>query len=309
MTAITSDLLVAAGPPPQSSRFRRWLRRLTPGQVINAVLLLACSAIFIYPFIWLISASFKPRGQVFDNRIIPRTFQPQNYQTIWNAVPITSWLINSFIITALAAVAVTISSGVVAWGFTYFNFRGRDKLFGVVLATMMLPGVVTMIPRFLIWSNLGLVGFNAPMRGMMPMWAGNLFGSAFYIFMLRQFFRRLPRETFEAARVDGAGNWRIFWQIGVPLARPAFVVTLLFEANAAWNELQAALIYLQDPSTFTVPRGMANVVARFGVGGGGEANWELVVTAAVITTLPLIILFFIGQKQFIDGIATTGSKG
>ncbi|MCL2594383.1 MAG: carbohydrate ABC transporter permease [Promicromonosporaceae bacterium] len=305
----THDTPPASTKLSRRAKLRSIRQRLTWRQAFNYLMLLACSAIFIYPFIWLVSASFKPRGQVFDNRLIPDTFQPENYLTVWQAAPIGRWLFNSILITALAAISVTISSGLVAWGFTYFQFKWRDRIFGIVLATMMLPGVVTMIPQFLIWSGIGMVGHRAPMSGMMPMWAGNLFGSAFYIFMLRQFFRRLPRDTFEAARIDGAGNWRIFWKIAFPLARPAFIVTLLFEANAAWNELQRALIYLQDSSTWTVPRGLASIVARFGAGGGGEANWELVVTAAVITTLPLIILFFIGQKQFVDGIATTGAKG
>ncbi|QAY71648.1 carbohydrate ABC transporter permease [Xylanimonas protaetiae] len=288
---------------------RRANVRQRAGQIFTYTALSLVCIVFIYPLIWLVSASFKPRGQVFDNRLIPRTFQPENYRIIWEAAPVAQWLVNSLVITTLAALAVAASSALVAWGFTYFQFKWRDRLFALVLGTMMLPAVVTMIPEFLVWSGFGLVGINAPFNGTLPMWAHNLFGSAFYIFLLRQFFMRLPRDVFEAAKVDGAGNWRIFWQIGMPLARPALVVTILFEAQAAWTNLQRALIYLQDSSTFTVPRGLKAVVDRFGAGIGGEQNWELVMTAAVVTTLPLIILFFFGQKQFVDGIATTGSKG
>ncbi|NQX13734.1 carbohydrate ABC transporter permease [Microbacteriaceae bacterium VKM Ac-2855] len=282
------------GRLPRRSR-RGWRR------VVVWLLLIATSAIFVYPFVWLVSASFKPRGEVFDNRLIPKTFTLENYVTIWQQAPMALWMLNTVIVTVLAAVTVTVSSAMVAWGFAYFRFRGRGILFGVVLATMMLPGAVTMIPTFLIWNGLGLTGT------LVPLWAGNIFGSAFYIFLLRQFFLGLPRELFEAARIDGASNWRIFRSIAVPLCRPALVVTLLFEAQAAWTDLMRPLIYLRDSSTFTVPRGLKQVLDQFGF--AGNYHWEIVVTAAVITTVPMIILFFLGQKQFIDGIATTGSKG
>lgn len=182
----------------------------------------AATVIFIYPFIWLLSASFKPRGEVFDNQLIPQTFTFENYLSVWQEAPVALWLLNTVIVTVLAAVTVTISSAMVAWGFTYFRFRGRNALFGLVLASMMLPAAVTMVPTFLIWNSLGQVGT------LTPLWAQNLFGSAFYIFLLRQFFLGLPRDTFEAARIDGANNWTIFWRMALPLTKPAIVVTLLF---------------------------------------------------------------------------------
>jgi multiple sugar transport system permease protein len=196
---------------------------------------------------------------------------------------------------------VTLSSSLVAWGFAYFRFPGRDLLFGLVLASMMVPGVATMIPVYLIWDSVGAVGT------LTPLWAGNLFGSAFYIFLLRQFFLGLPQDVFQAARMDGANNWQIFWHIALPLTRPALVVTALFEFQAAWTDLMRPLIYLRDSETFTVPRGLKSLVDQFGF--GGELHWELIVTASVITTLPMIIVFLVGQKQIVEGIATTGSKG
>lgn len=286
---------------PKPKPERKWWR------IAVWVPLLFMTAIFMYPFVWLVSASLKPRSQVFDNQLIPKTFSFENYLTVWADAPIALWLGNSAMITALAAITVTVSCAFVAWGFSYFRFPGRNQLFGLVLATMMLPGVVTMIPQYLIWNALGLVGPNSPAGGTLPMWAGNLFGSAFYIFLMRQFFLGLPRELFDAAKVDGANNWQIFWKLVVPLSRPVLTVTLLFEIQASWVELQRALIYLQDSANFTVPRGLKALVDRFGF--GGEWHWEIIVTASVITTVPMIILFFIGQRQFIDGIATTGQKG
>jgi multiple sugar transport system permease protein len=276
-------------------------RRTTPVRLLVLALLVLFTIVFVYPFIWLVSASFKPRGEVFDNKLIPQTFTLDNYVQVWHEAPMALWLLNTLIVTVLACVTVTISSAMVAWGFAYFRFRGRGVLFGLVLATMMLPGAVTMIPTFLIWNALGMTGT------LTPLWAGNLFGSAFYIFLLRQFFLGLPRELFEAARIDGANNWTIFRRIALPLTKPALVVTLLFEFQAAWTDLMRPLIYLRDSSTFTIPRGLKSLVDQYGF--GGEWHWEIIVTASVITTVPMIILFFVGQRHFVEGIATTGTKG
>lgn len=299
----------AAVPPerpplePAAAAPGRGARPVGPLVVRTAVTaaLVAATVVFVYPLVWLVSASFKPRSEVFDNALVPRNGTLQNYVTVWQEAPLALWLGNTLVVTVLAAATVTISSALVAWGFAYFRFRGRGVLFGVVLATMMLPGAVTLIPTYLIWNQLGLVGTTV------PLWAGNLFGSAFYIFLLRQFFLGLPREPFEAARLDGANNWTLFWRIAMPLCRPAIVLTLLFEAQAAWTDLMRPLIYLQDSDTFTVPRGLKAMVDRFGP--AGESQWEIVVTASVITTVPMILLFFVGQKHFIEGIAATGSKG
>ena len=280
---------------------RRRTTRSRIARVVLYVVLAGCAVVFTYPFVWLVSASFKPRSDVFDNLLIPKNFTFENYLTIWQEAPIGVWLVNSAIVTILAAVTVTASSAMVAWGFAYFRFRGRGALFALVIGTMMLPGAVTMIPTFLIWNGLGATGT------LTPLWAQNLFGSAFYIFLLRQFFLGLPRELFEAARIDGANNWRIFTRVALPLCRPALAVTLLFELQASWTDLMRPLIYLRDSDTFTVPRGLKSLLDQFGF--GGEYHWEIIVTASVITTVPMIILFFIGQKQFVVGIATTGTKG
>lgn len=286
---------------PRRGRVRpdRPIRSL-PARVATLTALVFFAVVFIYPFVWLISASFKPRGEVFDNRLIPRTFTWDNYVNVWQEAPLALWIGNTLLVTVLAAGAVTISSAMVAWGFAYFRFRGRNVLFGIVLATMMLPGAVTMVPVFLIWNSLGQVGT------LTPLWAANLFGSAFYIFLIRQFFLGLPPSLFDAAKMDGANNWTIFARIAAPLCKPALVVTLIFEFQASWTNLMAALIYLRDSSTFTVPRGLKALLDQFGF--GGNWNWEIVVTASVITTIPMIVLFFLAQRHFVEGIATTGAK-
>ncbi len=291
------------GDEPQGSpvRVRERRRPHRVSRVIIGIALAIFAVIFAYPFVWLISASFKPRGQVFDNRLIPETFTWDNYIRVWQEAPLALWLLNTLIVTVLAAVAVTISSAMVAWGFAYFRFRGRNALFGLVLATMMLPGAVTMIPTFLIWNSLGLVGT------LVPMWGQNLFASAFYVFLLRQFMLGLPRDLFDAARVDGATQWGVFWRIALPLSKPALAVTLVFEVQAVWTDLMRALIYLRDASTFTIPRGLKSLVDAFGF--GGEWHWEIIVTASVIATIPMIVIFFLGQRQIIQGISAGGLKG
>jgi multiple sugar transport system permease protein len=259
------------------------------------------SIIFVYPFIWAVSASLKPREDVFNNELIPATWAPENYEKVWDSVQLFTWLLNSVQVGFLAAAAVTLSSALVAFGFAYFRFPGRTALFGLVLATMMLPFAVTMIPVFLIWNELGLVNTK------IPLWAGNLFGSAFYIFLLRQFFLGIPRELFEAARVDGDNFFTMFWRIALPLSKPALVVAFIFELQASWNDLIKPLIYLQDPNLYTIPLGLKTVLDGFGQ--SGEMQWEIVIAATVITTIPMILIFFLGQRYFVQGIAAAGRKG
>jgi multiple sugar transport system permease protein len=274
----------------------------SPAQRALFILLLAgCTLLFILPFVWLLSASLKVRSEVFSPGWLPDPVAWQNYLTVWQAAPLLAWLQNSVVVGVLAALAVTISCALIAFGFSYFRFPGRDALFGLVLATMMLPGAVTMIPVFLIWNEVGLT------NTLFPLWAGNLFGSAFYIFLVRQFYLSLPRELFEAAHVDGANYFQMWLHIALPLVRTALIVVFVFELKASWTDLIKPLIYLQDTALYTLPRGLKAILDRFGQ--GGEMQWEIVLAASVIVTIPMIVVFFVGQRYFMDGIATTGRKG
>ena len=274
----------------------------TAQQILVGALLLLFAVIFLYPMVWLLSASLKPATQVFTPGLIPQPIMWSNYPDLLaQARNFDKWFFNSVIVSGLAAITVTISSALVAFGFAYFRFPYRNLIFGIVLATMMLPGAVTMIPTFLIWNELGF--YNT----LIPLWAGNLFASAFYIFMLRQFFLGLPRELFEAARVDGANYIRMWRSIALPLTVPALIVVFIFELKASWTDLVKPLIFLRDVDLFTLPRGLLSIVASAAI--TGEGHFELLMAAAVITTLPMVILFFIGQRYFVEGIATGGVKG
>ncbi len=284
---------LAIGQPvdlPAKPRRRRppWLALL--GLSVMTVL-------FLYPFVWLVSASLKNRAYVFNNALLPRPFAPENYVTVWEKVPMLLWLGNSVIVGLAAAITVTASSAFVAFGFAHFRFPARRPLFGLVLATMMLPTAVTIVPVFLEWHALGLESTQV------PLWAQNLFGSAFYIFLLRQFFLSMPRDVFEAAQLDGASYLRMFRSIALPLARPGLLVVFVFELKTSWTELMKPLIYLRDPNLYTLPRGLKAVLDRFGQ--GGEAQWELVLAASVIATVPMILIFFAAQRYFLDGLMTT----
>jgi len=296
-------------PPAERGKKPAGNRWYKPKSLIAKIVLwivaVGFGLLFLYPFAWLLAASLKPRQEVFDNSLWPKTFTLQNYVEVWNQLPLLSWIGNSVIIAILAAGLVAISSSIVAFGFAYFKFPGRTLLFGLVLATMMLPGAVTMVPQYLIWKNLGLVGTWIPLFGI------NLFGSAFYIFLQRQFFMGLPRELFEAARLDGASYWRLFTRIAMPLSIPSFIIIFLFEFQASWNNLQGALIYLNAGGVdgFTVPLGISYAMTTFSPTNGGHGDYQFVMVAALIVTLPMLLLFGFGQRYFIEGVATQGRKG
>jgi multiple sugar transport system permease protein len=290
---------------PQVVVARRGARRPRLGDFKTAffiALITLLSVLFIYPFLWLTSASLKPQADVFDNRLIPKTWQ-WNFDEVFHVAPVATWLWNSIWIAALGALLVTFSSAMVAFSFAYFRFPGRNLLFGLVLATMMLPGAVTMIPVYLLWNRLGLVNTQY------PMWVPNLFGSAFYIFLLRQFFLGIPRDLFEAARIDGDNYFTMFLRIALPLAKPALIVAFVFEVQAKWYDLLTPLIYLRDSTLYTLPLGLKTILDQFGTGGGGQGEWHIIMAGTVLTVVPMIIIFAIFQRYFIEGIATQGRKG
>jgi multiple sugar transport system permease protein len=269
---------------------------------VFGALLVGFSMLFLLPFLWLVSASLRPFGQTFSSQLLPTAFEWRNYLEVFQATEFARWAANSVLVSLLASVLVIFSSAFVAFGFVYARFPGRDLVFGVLLATMMLPAAVTMVPTFLIWHQIGLV------NTLVPLFGANLFGSAFYIFLLRQFFLGLPRDLYEAARVDGAAPLRIWWSIVLPLSRPALIAVGIFEFNAKWTDFMGPLIYLQNQHLFTIPLGLKVLNDEYGRGGGTN-HPELILAGSVLMTIPMILIFFLLQKYFVRGIATTGLKG
>jgi multiple sugar transport system permease protein len=296
---------VTLPPLPIEPERRRWWRP-SGNPILNAlylVLLLGFSILFVYPFLWSISAALKDRAHVFDNKLIPTSWHWSNFVDIWHAAPVGIWFVNSMYIAVLAAVTVTLSSALTAFAFAYFRFPGRNFLFACVLGSLMLPVMVTMIPVYLIWNHLHLA------NSQYPLWASNMFGSAIYIFLLRQFFLGIPRELFEAARMDGDNYLTMFWRIVLPLAKPALIVVFVFEFKASWTNLLGPLIYLHTDRAYTISRGLKVLFDQYGPSAGGQGDYQLIMAGLVISVLPLIIIFFLGQRYFVEGIATQGRKG
>src|SRR5215213_9229475 len=308
-------------PPVELTGTRRW--RVPPTvsrykHVLFILLLIVLSIIFVYPFISLVSASLKPQGETFDNSLIPENYADpwyNNFSEVLDRVPLATWFFNSVWISGLGALLVTFSSALVAFAFAYFEFPGRTFLFAIVLGTMMLPGAVTMIPTYLIWTHIGdfteahsalpHIGVNT----QYPLWVPNMFGSAFYIFLQRQFFLGIPRSLFEAARIDGDSYFSMFRRIALPLAKPALIVTFIFEIQAKWFDLITPLIYLTEDKLYTLPLGIKVLLDRYGVGGGGEGEWNIIVAGTVILVVPMVIIFALFQRYFVSGITTQGGKG
>jgi multiple sugar transport system permease protein len=297
------QIAVSTASAPGRSGLRAGGRRL--GRVVITLLLIGFAMLFLYPLIWLLAASLKPKADVFDNSLIPHHFQFSNYVRIWQELPVLHWMFNSVAIAVLAAGLVAVSSSVVAFGFAYFRFPFRGPLFALVLGSMMLPTSVTMIPTYLIWKNTGLLGTWVPLFG------ANLFGSAFYIFLQRQFYLGLPRELFEAARLDGASYWQLFSRIAMPLSLPSFIIVFLFEFQASWNNLMGGLIYLDAGSAngYTVPLGISYAMTKYSPTAGGQGDYQYVMVASLLVTLPLLVLFALGQRYFVTGVATQARKG
>jgi multiple sugar transport system permease protein len=299
---VATDQAATTAAAPVAIERRRWLSVGSLKQALFLLVLVVLSVLFLYPLVWLISASFKPQSDVFDNRLVPETWA-WNYDDVLDVAPVFTWFVNTIWVSGLAALGVTFSSAIVAFAFAYFRFPLRNLLFALVLSMMMLPEQVTMIPVYLIWNELGLVNTQY------PLWVPNLFGSAFYIFLQRQFFLGIPRDLFEAARMDGDNYWTMFWRIAVPLAKPALIVTFIFEIQAKWFDLMKPLIYLRDSALYTLPLGIKTILDQFGQGGGGEGEWQLIMAATLILTVPMIVIFAVFQRYFIHGIATQGRKG
>jgi multiple sugar transport system permease protein len=318
----------AGATNPQPQVVRRWrppqpkLSWIERG--VFLIVLTFLSILFIYPFIWLVSATFKPRGETFDNALIPHHWSwnftgpniPEPHpQYLFNVAPVAHWIFNSVWISFLAAALVTISSAFVAFAFAYFRFPGRNVLFAIMLGTMMLPGEVTLIPVYLLWNKIGhFTTAHAwlPHIGtgtQYPLWMPNLFGSAFYIFLQRQFFLGIPRDYFEAARIDGDGYFSMFRRIALPLAKPALIVTFIFEVQAKWFDLMGPLIYLRDQAAYTVPLGLYQLLNIYNPSGGGEGDYQVIMAGTLLLVLPMVLLFAVFQKYFIRGIATQGRKG
>ncbi len=303
MTGRTSAI-DTSGERSLGLRPRRMIRRGL--RFAPAYVLLAIGGLFaLVPFIWMLSTSLKTVDQlfVFPPRFIPDPIAWSNFAEAWQALPFTAMLFNSVFVTALAMFGELVSASLVAYGFARFRFRFREPLFLMMLATMMLPWVVTLIPGFLIWRSLGLVNTYDPLT------VGALFAwGPFYIFLLRQFFMTVSREVEEAATMDGANPLQILWYVMLPLIKPVLLAVGVLSFQGNWNNFRGALIYLSTPiERFTMPLGLQFFQASL---TGAEApRWHYMMAMSSLMALPVLVLFFLAQRHFIEGIQLGGVKG
>jgi len=267
---------------------------------ISVFILLGVFALFfILPFLWIISTSLKGDAQIFTipPQWIPYTFHWENFTKVFDRMPFLIYLKNSVFITSITIVGTVLSSSLVAYAFGCLNWPGRNGLFILILATMMLPLQVIMIPLFVLFKEFGWLNSFKPLT--IPAFFG---GGAFNIFLLRQFFLTIPKDLLDSARIDGCSELRIYWNIVLPLAKPALATVAILTFMFSWNDFLGPLIYLSDKTKGTLALGLGMFVGQY------VTEWSILMAASLLMMLPMILIFFFFQKYFIQGFTMSGLK-
>ena len=275
-------------------------RRHRTQEAITFALLLAFGFLFLLPFLWMVSTSLKPLEETMKMppEWIPSSFQWHNYPDAMRAMgPFWTFAGNSLLLAGLNVVGTVLSSAWVAYGFSRLDWKGRDACFFLLLMTMMIPFPVVMVPLYTLFRDFGWIGT------MKPLWVPSFLAGAFNVFLLRQFFLTLPRDLSEAARIDGCSEFRIFWQVILPLAKPALLTVALFQFLATWNDFLGPLIFLARESHFTLALALQALQSTI-----SGTPWHHLMAASTLVVAPVLVLFFFTQRTFIRGIATTGLK-
>jgi len=290
--------------PPQP-KYRSSTHISRTHKIAAYTLLVLGSIAFLVPFYFVVNASLKTDTAVQSGDFVSppasvEQMQFRNYPRALAPDKMDFWpaLSNTVVVTTLSVIGQIISCSLVGFGFARFRFRGRSILFMVMLSTMMLPAQVTMIPVFVLFRSLGMIDSFWPL--IIPMWLA----SPFFVFMFRQFFAQIPEELVEAARIDGASNWRIYWQLMLPLSGPVIAIVAIYTFLASWNDFLGPLIYLNSPQNRTLALALNAFRGQYGL-----SDAHLLMAAAVVCMLPCVILFFAAQKYFVESVAMTGLKG
>ncbi len=268
-------------------------------RLLNFVLLAVGSLLILSPLWWMFATSLKTMAEVmsYPPSFFPESWEWANYIRAWQAAPFTTYTINTITITTLVVIGSVLANSFIAYGFAKIPFRGKGIWFAIVLSTMMIPGFVTLIPQYVLFSKLGWVNTYYPL--IVP----HFFGSAFYIFLLRQFYMTIPTELIEAAKIEGANHFYIWWKIGLPLTKPALATVAIFSFNGAWNDFLGPLLYLNDENLYTLQLGLAVFKGQL------STQWNYLMAGSLLVLLPVILLFFFFQKYFIQGInLSSGGK-
>jgi ABC-type glycerol-3-phosphate transport system permease component len=281
--------------------YQRWKPRRMWHYVLTYALILPGAAFFILPFLWMFSTSLKEPDQIFvyPPQWIPSPPRWENFSEGWvKYLPFTTFLINSLKISINAVIGNLVSCALPAYAFARLRARGKNLLFAAVLATMVLPTEVTIVPQYILFTNLGWNNTHWPL--LVPPWLV----WPFFIFLLRQFFLTIPKDLDDAARIDGANSGQILWHIILPLSKPALATVAIFAFIGNWNNYLAPLIYLRDEELLTLAIGLNQFRGQF-----GNIDYHLMMAVAVLVLIPVLVVFFVGQRWFVQGIAVTGMKG
>jgi ABC-type glycerol-3-phosphate transport system permease component len=292
---VTASATARSWAGPRRTHLRRAL-----GLASYYVVLTGLGFVFVFPFLWSVSSSLKTLDGVYETRPSLWVSDPQwqNYAAAMTKLPFPLFIVNSFIVCGLTVLGQLVSASMVAYAFARMEWRGRRFWFIVVLATLMLPFQLLVIPQYLIFNLLGWINTFKPL--IVPAWLG---GGAFAIFLLRQFFLSIPKDLEDAARLDGASDFQVYWYVMLPLARPALITVAVLSFITAWKSFFAPLIYLSSPEKYTTAIGLATFRSMQG------AMAHQLLAASVVTALPLVILFFVAQRFLVRGILLTGMKG
>jgi ABC-type glycerol-3-phosphate transport system permease component len=296
MSTLETDRAFEASVPTARTR-ARWRSRLGTGAL--HLVLISTSVIMAAPMLWTIGTSLKQPGVIFTYppQWIPNPVDWDNYRQLFIQLPMGIFLVNSFKIATIATIGQVISCAMAAFAFARLRFPARNLLFFILLATLMVPTHVTLIPTFFIMRWLGWIDTHYSLT--VPWWLGGAFGT----FLLRQFFLTIPMEMMEAAKIDGAGYWRIFWRIFLPLSGPALATLAVFTFMGSWNNLLGPLIFLNSTEKMTVTLGLTLLQGQY------YSNWTLLMAGAIVSVIPTMVVFFLAQKYFVEGIARVGLKG
>ncbi len=264
------------------------------------LVLTAFAIIFLIPFFWMVSTSLKGNSQIFvyPPEWIPDPVKWENYADVFDSMPFWQYLFNTVFITVMGIIGVVLSSSLVAYAFARLRWKGRNTLFIFIIATMMLPAQVTMIPVFILYKNIGWLDTFKPL--IVPLFLG---GGAFNIFLMRQFFMTIPQELSDAARIDGCSEFRIYWSIILPLSKPAVATIAILVFMMQWNDFLGPLIYISTKTKGTLALGLAMMV------GQHSTEYGMLMAASVLLLLPIVIIFFLFQRYFVRGLMMTGMKG
>ena len=305
----TRDLTDTARPVARVvPRRRRGLGQVFTGSVLPRIILILAAILFIIPFYWMVVSALKSTQELtkFPPTLIPGALVWQNFVDAVNYIPFGLYTLNSLIITVGITIGAVLSNTVVAYGFSRIQWPGRNAMFYICIATLFLPYPVILVALFDIFGRLpsfGLQGAKSWVDTFLPLIVPAFFGNPFYIFLMRQFMLGIPRELSDAARVDGASEIQTFWKVIMPLTKPAIVVVAIFAAVAAWNEFLLPLLYLQENSKYPLAVGLAFYTSQH------DVAYNLLMAAATLVVLPVVVIFLLAQRFFVEGITVGGVKG